>query len=58
MMFSNERSIIVYIVLLCEWNLLCFLDVKYYFLKNEQDQKGENILQIIPEKLNARKSIN
>ena len=44
----------IWIVHEIHWALICFLDVKHYFLKNEQVQKGENVLHIIQEKLKGK----
>ena len=38
-------------------SFIIFLDVKHYFFKNEQIQKGENAVHTIQEKLKVRKLI-
>ena len=38
-----------------QWILLCFVDVKHYFFKNELVHKGENALQIIQGKIKGKK---
>ena len=45
---------IIWIAHEIQWVLLCFFDVKHYFLKNEQVQKREIVLQIIQKKIKGK----